>query len=31
MNLKPVADLVAGLNDAVGAGTYAYVDTGVYR
>ena len=25
---EAVADLVAGLNDAVGAGTYAYVDTG---
>jgi predicted extracellular nuclease len=24
-----VADLVSGLNDAMGAGTYAYVDTGV--
>lgn len=24
----PIADLVAGLNDAVGAGTYAYVSTG---
>jgi uncharacterized protein len=24
-----IADLVAGLNDAMGAGTYAYVDTGI--
>ena len=26
---EPAADLVAGLNELVGAGTYAYVDTGV--
>jgi hypothetical protein len=26
---EPAADLVAGLNDLLGAGTYAYVDTGV--
>ncbi len=28
-NGTAVADLVSGLNDVVGAGTYAYVDTGV--
>ena len=27
--VSPVADLVAGLDEALGAGTYAYVDTGV--
>ncbi|MCA9875940.1 MAG: ExeM/NucH family extracellular endonuclease, partial [Anaerolineales bacterium] len=27
-NSAAVADLVAGLNDALGAGTYAYIDTG---
>jgi len=27
--VEPAADLVAGLNDIVGAGTYDYVDTGV--
>ncbi len=28
-DVEPAADLVAGLNDLMGAGTYAYVDTGV--
>jgi hypothetical protein len=27
--VEPAADLVAGLNDLVGAGTYDYIDTGV--
>lgn len=27
--VEPAADLVAGLNDQLGAGTYAFVDTGV--
>lgn len=27
--VEPAADLVAGLNDKVGAGTYSYIDTGV--
>ena len=26
--VEPLADIVAGLNDALGAGTYAYIDTG---
>ena len=29
--VEPAADLVAGLNELVGAGTYDYVDTGVDR
>jgi uncharacterized protein len=28
-NTEAIVDLVAGLNDVMGAGTYAYVDTGV--
>ena len=27
----PTADLVSGLNDMLGAGTYAYIATGDYR